>query len=269
MERRHAQRVPAAPRSRLVELGASLWLGTARLEPNGVPDFILITCEHGGNRIPAPYRSIFSAYRGLLDSHRGYDPGALRLARELARALDAPLVASTVSRLLVDLNRSIGHPHAFSKPMQAISPELRAQIVERYYRPHRTKVERYVERAVAQRKRVIHLACHSFTPKLDGVARRADVGLLYDPSRWGEVALCARWKSTLEMQAPALAVRRNYPYLGKNDGLTTSLRRRFEPAAYIGVEIEINQKHVFDSAPGWGALCHAIVQSLRAALLQT
>jgi hypothetical protein len=68
------------------------------------------------------------------------------------------------------------------------------------------------------------------------------------------------------MQAPALAVRRNYPYLGKNDGLTTSLRRRFEPAAYVGVEIEINQEHVFDSAPGWGALRRVIIHSLCAAL---
>ncbi len=229
-------------------------------------DFILITCEHGGNWIPPTYRSLFTAYRSLLDSHRSYDPGALQLARQLAKALAAPLVASTVSRLLVDLNRSIGHPHTFSKAVQAFSPELREQIVERYYRPHRTKVERYVERAVAQRQRVIHLACHSFTPKLDGVARRADVGLLYDPSRSGEVALCARWKSMLAMQAPALEIRRNYPYLGKNDGLTTSLRRRFGPAAYVGVEIEINQKHVFDSAPRWGALRQVIIQSLCAAL---
>ncbi len=231
-------------------------------------DFVLITCEHGGNRIPAPYRPIFSAYRSWLDSHRGYDPGALRLARDLAKALDAPFVASTVSRLLIDLNRSLGHPHVFSKPMHAISPELREQIVERYYCPHRTKIERCVERAVAQRRRVIHLACHSFTPKLDGVARRADVGLLYDPSRAGEVALCARWKSRLAIQAPALKVRRNYPYLGKNDGLTTSLRRRFGPAAYVGVEIEINQKHVFGRAPGWSALRRALIQSLHAALVE-
>jgi predicted N-formylglutamate amidohydrolase len=125
-------------------------------------DFILITCEHGGNRIPPAYRAMFSAYRSWLDSHRGYDPGALKLARELAKALDAPLVASTVSRLLVDLNRSVGHPHAFSAATRAIAPELRERIVERYYRPHRSKIERYVERAVAQRRRVIHLACHSY-----------------------------------------------------------------------------------------------------------
>ena len=38
---------------------------------------LVITCEHGGNRIPAPYRTCFAAVRRLPDSHRGYDPGAL------------------------------------------------------------------------------------------------------------------------------------------------------------------------------------------------
>ena len=71
---------------------------------------LVITCEHGGNRIPRPYRDLFQAHQALLDTHRGFDPGALIMARELATAFAAPLVASTVSRLLVDLNRSIGHP---------------------------------------------------------------------------------------------------------------------------------------------------------------
>ena len=56
----------------------------------------------GCSAIPAPYRDLFHAHQALLDSHRGYDPGALILARALATAFAAPLVASTVSRLLVD-----------------------------------------------------------------------------------------------------------------------------------------------------------------------
>ena len=229
-------------------------------------DFVLITCEHGGNRVPAEYRALFRGYRALLASHRGYDAGALKLAEEMAAALNAPLVASTVSRLLVDLNRSITHPHVFSAAVRSAPAKLRERIIEGYYRPHRARVEHCVEQAVARRQRVIHLACHSFTPTLDGVDRSADLGLLYDPARPGEVRLCAQWKSALAMRAPDVVVRRNYPYLGKNDGLTTSLRRRFRPSAYIGVEIEINQKHVFGSAPAWRMLRHAIIQSARTTL---
>jgi len=46
----------------------------------------LITCEHGGNRIPARYRPLFACHGALLASHRGYDPGALALARDFASA---------------------------------------------------------------------------------------------------------------------------------------------------------------------------------------
>jgi len=107
-------------------------------------DTFIITCEHGGNRIPAPYRRLFRGQRALLDSHRGYDPGSLVMAKALASACRAPLVASTVSRLLIDLNRSIGHPQLFSAVTRAAPAQTRAQIVERYYRPHRVQVERFV-----------------------------------------------------------------------------------------------------------------------------
>ena len=53
---------------------------------------LLITCEHGGNRIPARYRPLFRRHRAALESHRGYDPGALAVARDIAAAFDAELV---------------------------------------------------------------------------------------------------------------------------------------------------------------------------------
>jgi len=78
-------------------------------------DAFIITCEHGGNRIPASYRQLFRGQRALLDSHRGYDPGALVMATTLAGTFRAPLVASTTSRLLIDLNRSMGIRNSFPR----------------------------------------------------------------------------------------------------------------------------------------------------------
>jgi predicted N-formylglutamate amidohydrolase len=227
---------------------------------------LLITCEHGGNRIPAPYRLLFKGYGSLLDSHRGYDMGALVMARELAAAFAAPLVAGTVSRLLVDLNRSPGHPGLHGDAIRGALADVRARIVERYYVPYRTKVERCVHQAVAAGHRVVHISSHSFTPKLDGKVRNADIGLLYDPARHGEVELCQRWQACLATCAPALVIRRNYPYAGKGDGLTNHLRRRYPPGEYVGVELEINQKYAIHSSPHWKALRKAVIASLRLAL---
>jgi predicted N-formylglutamate amidohydrolase len=228
-----------------------------------VIDYFLITCEHGGNRVPAPYQRLFRGARALLNSHRGYDAGALVMARALARSFRAPLVSSTVSRLVVDLNRSIGHPQFHATTTRRVPAAVREKIVAQYYRPYRAQVERYVQRAVSRGRRVIHISSHSFTPVLDGSVRNADVGLLYDPVRHGEIKLCARWKAALAVVAPQLTVRRNYPYAGKGDGLTSHLRARFPASAYIGIELEVNQKIVHAAGRRWAALRRVLVDSLR------
>jgi len=201
----------------------------------------------------------------LLDSHRGYDPGALLMAQELAVALDGSLVSATVSRLLVDLNRSIGHPQLFSATTRRLAPPIREEILAQYYRPYREQVERLVGQAVSDKQRVIHISSHSFTPELDGKVRSADIGLLYHPARPGESALCAHWKTTLAGLAPTLRVRRNYPYAGKGDGLTAYLRQRFASDAYVGIELEVNQRMVLAGGAPWTALRALLLDSLRTA----
>ena len=228
-------------------------------------DSFLVTCEHGGNRVPAPYRRLFRDRQSALDSHRGYDPGALAMAKALADALAAPLVTSTVSRLVIDLNRSIGHPQLWSPATRGAPRELRTRIVERHYSPYRAEVERLVRRSVSRGRRVIHVSSHSFTPVLNGKIRHADVGLLYDPARRGEAGLCARWKASLAAIAPQVRVRRNYPYAGKGDGVTSALRLAFPARAYLGVELEVNQNLVFAAGRRWIALRGALIESFRAA----
>jgi predicted N-formylglutamate amidohydrolase len=231
-------------------------------------DYFLVSCEHGGNRIPLSYKALFQTdhYRLLLDSHRGYDPGALLLATEMAKSLQAPLLASTVSRLLIDLNRSLGHPHSFSPATRAAPAVVRGKIVDNYYLPYRTKAMNLFRRALADGKRVIHISSHSFTPELDGQVRNADIGLLYDPARSGELDLCGRWKATLKGCAPGLKVRRNYPYAGKNDGFTAYLRQQFPAEVYLGIELEVNQKHILKAGRSWLALRAILIQSLLLAL---
>jgi predicted N-formylglutamate amidohydrolase len=186
------------------------------------------------------------------------------MARALAMACRAPLVSATVSRLLIDLNRSLGHPQIFSAATRGMSA-LRTDIVEQHYRPYRERVEQLVGRAVSRRRRVIHISSHSFTPELHGRVRSADVGLLYDPARRGEVDLCARWQAALADAAPALRVRRNYPYAGKGDGLTSHLRRNFSARTYVGIELEVNQRIVHAAGRHWAQLRRLLTDTLHIA----
>ena len=123
-------------------------------------------------------------------------------------------------------------------------------------------MEQRVAQATDARRRVIHISAHSFVPVLNGSTRNADIGLLYDPARAAERALCARWSQSLAARASRLRVRRNYPYRGYADGLTTHLRRRYGRRGYLGVEIEVNQKLVLGGERAWRMLREVLVQSV-------
>lgn len=227
---------------------------------------LFLTCEHGGNRVPARYRALFTRAAGALNSHRGWDPGALQLARQMAAALDAPLLCSTVSRLLVDLNRSETHPRVLSKYSRSLSAAAREALFDRHYGPFRSAALQAVKAEILAGYRVIHISVHSFTPVLRGVRRSADIGLLYDPRRPRERALANAWRKAIRNLSPGLRVRMNYPYLGTSDGHTTSLRGRFQPDFYAGIELEVNQAIVRAGGRRWAGVRAVLVGSLAAAL---
>src|SRR2546423_8130650 len=163
---------------------------------------VLVTCEHGGNRVPQRYRRWFEGRAALLASHRGHDPGALAMARTLTAALHARLIATTISRLVVELNRSAHNPRVLSRIMRRAPASVRQEILERYYHPYHAAVEADVARAVARGARVLHIGSHSFTPVLDGKVRTAAIGRPYHPARPGQVALCPPWLAALRARPP-------------------------------------------------------------------
>jgi len=228
---------------------------------------LVLSCEHGGAGVPQKYQHLFDSKRGrdAVRGHRGSDLGALRLARSIQRSHRVPLYASTVTRLLVDLNRSLGHPRLFSEFTRDLDSAERERLLDRYYFPHRTAVESWIEARVRQGDEVLHLGVHSFTPRIDGRSRTADIGLLYDPSRSSERRFCDRWKRSLHEIAPKLRVRRNYPYLGKSDGFTTHLRRTIDSPHYLGIELEVNQR-VLRAEETQRSLAKMISDGLREAL---
>jgi predicted N-formylglutamate amidohydrolase len=226
---------------------------------------IVVSCEHGGNHVPARYEPLFAsaAARRALASHRGYDIGALPVARLIAQRLGSKLYAATVTRLLVDLNRSLHHHALFSEYSAVLDADMRRRTLERYYWPHRQRV---IDAIRAQGGKLIcHVGVHSFAPVRDGVRHRADVGLLYDPRRAGERAFCRQWQKRLALRAPELIARRNYPYRGAADGLTTALRRRFPAARYLGIELETNQALLTGSR----AVARETAELLAASLAET
>ena len=226
------------------------------------PDRLVITCEHAGNVVPERYRSLFSGHEHLLPTHRGWDPGALLLAREMSERFQAPLFYDETTRLLADLNRSVGNPELHSEATRHLSLSERREILDAHYHPHRRRVDAAMDEAVASGDCVVHIASHSFTPELNGHLRTADVGMLYDPGRPGEVAFATAWLDALRRADASLRLRRNYPYIGKSDGVTQVMRRKYPPERYVGIELEVNQRYVEAGGPAWPKLRRTLVETL-------
>lgn len=219
---------------------------------------LVLSCEHGGNRVPPACVPLFAGKLGVLQSHRGWDKGAAQLAERLGETFGVTPHVQTMSRLVIDSNRSIGHRALFSEFTRGLPLQERERLMDRHYAPHRLAVESAIDAALAEGP-VLHVAVHSFTPVLGGVVRDADVGLLYDPKRKAERAVVEPWKRALVQALPGMRVRLNYPYKGVSDGLTTALRRKFG-ARYAGIELELNQKH--HGKPAWNVMTSALIDTL-------
>lgn len=203
---------------------------------------VLLTCEHAGNEVPHAYKGLFRGASRVLASHRGWDPGSWQMGQAFQQRLGAPFLFTKTTRLLVEVNRSIGHPRLFSEFTSQLDRVTKQDILAGYYHSHRDRVESWIAERVASGNRVIHVSLHTFTPALHGEVRKADVGLLYDPQRSVEKTLCQHWHRAIHRARPELRVRWNYPYRGNADGLTTHFRKRFDDERYLGIELEVNQR---------------------------
>lgn len=199
---------------------------------------IILSCEHAGNRVLKKYEKLFSTNAEILNTHRGYDIGAISVASKMQRLLDCPLCQYPWTRLLIDVNRR--YPGSlYSEFSKKLDPSDKVDLMNNYYTPYRQGFDELIFKE-CDKTGVLHLSLHSFTPILKGHKRNADIGILYDPSRKQEKQFAAKLQDSLREQM-GLRVRRNYPYRGRSDGVTTWLRKKYTQAQYLGIEIELNQ----------------------------
>jgi predicted N-formylglutamate amidohydrolase len=219
---------------------------------------LIISCEHSSNQIPKGFEYLFEKRSDILKTHRGWDPGALELANEISKKLNAPLFTYPWTRLLIEPNRSVGHKQLYSE-FSSTLPD-KEKLIQKFYLPYRNRIKKRIEEEIKMKNRVIHLSVHTFTPVLDDQIRNFDIGLLYDPGRKPEKELSAAWKKKLNKD---FRVRLNQPYKGTADGFTTHMRKKFGEKSYSGIELEVNQKMYFAGADSWKKACELIAESIK------
>lgn len=147
-----------------------------------------ITCDHAGRLIPRRLGDL-GVPPAECERHIAWDIGALGVARELARLLDAELIGQRYSRLVIDCNRPLGSPDLCT-PMseatevpgnRALSPADVARRRAAIWQPYHDAIDARLE-ARATRP-TVYVALHSFTPVYLGRARPWQVGVLYGEDR--------------------------------------------------------------------------------------
>ena len=197
---------------------------------------IVLVCEHASAHIPAAYGNL-GLDAAALQSHIAWDPGALAIARHMSAALDAVLVASTVSRLVYDCNRPPEADDAMPARSEAhevpgnraLTQDARAARTRSYYMPFRAALAAQVARKSAP----VLITIHSFTPVYLGKRRAVEIGILHDSdSRLADAFLQTAAAHT------DLNVQRNAPY-GPDDGVTHTLREHALAGGFHNVMIEL------------------------------
>lgn len=166
----------------------------ALLEPDEPPPFevvnadgragVVLACDHASNRVPRRLGNLGLDAAALAD-HIAWDPGAAEVARRLAALLDAPLVQSAYSRLVVDCNRPLRHPGSIAEVSDGVavpgnrglSPEARGLRVAELFAPYHAAIDGVLD--ARNRRPTVLLAVHSFTPVLDGRTRPWPVGICH------------------------------------------------------------------------------------------
>ncbi|MBV7408369.1 N-formylglutamate amidohydrolase [Maritimibacter sp. DP1N21-5] len=179
----------------------------------------LITCDHAQNFVP---EAVAGGDLGIapedMARHIAFDPGAAGVSLALGELLDASVVCSNFSRLVIDPNRGEDDPTLVMKLYDGtIIPANRhadaAEVQRRLnlcYRPYHQEVARLA----ARREDTLYCAVHSFTRQLRGRDPRPwQVGVLFARDE----RLTAPLIALLEAEGD-LCVGANEPYGGHLDG---------------------------------------------------
>jgi len=222
----------------------------------------LIVVDHAGARIPRRLGDL-----GLpsteLTRHIAWDIGSLAVARLVAAALNAPLVAQNYSRLVIDCNRDPGVASSIPTVGESIeipgnvglSAEEAAARRAEIFDPYHTHLRALLDERQAAGRPTILVAQHTMTDIFKGVRRAMHAAVLYNRDR----RFAGLVLDMLRREA-GLVIGDNEPYF-VSDATDFTIPRHAEARQLPHVEIEIRQDLVQDAA-GQAAWARRITRAL-------
>jgi predicted N-formylglutamate amidohydrolase len=238
----------------------------------GSGPFVLVA-DHASNRIPLRYGDL-----GLSPAdrvrHIAWDPGALAVSLRLTQLLDAPLVHSTVSRLVIDCNRDLDAPDLIPSVSevteipanQSLGPSERAHRIADAHTPFHAAIDAILDSRKAEGIETILVCMHSFTPIYKGKQRPWPIGLIHARDQRYTRAL----ERALKADEPSLNVGWNEPYSALN-GVTYTLEHHGDGRGLAATMIEIRHDEILEpnGVDLWASRLARCLEAARVALLGT
>jgi predicted N-formylglutamate amidohydrolase len=250
------------PNSAAQLLGADEPPAFLELQGQGRSAFLIVV-DHAGARIPRSLADL-GLSSAELKRHIAWDIGALGVARRVAAAVDAPLVAQNYSRLVIDCNRD--PKVATSIPRISETSEIPgnvelsgAQIAARrseIFDPYHQRIRELIDARLAAGRPIILVAQHTMTDVYKGARREMHAAILYNRDRRfaGLVLDMLRRDANLHIAD-------NEPYF-VSDETDYTVPHHAETRSLPYVEIEIRQDLVADDA-GQAEWAARIAQALQ------
>ena len=226
-----------------------------QVTPAGTGSPFLLVCDHAGRRVPASLGDMGVA-ASEWDRHIAWDIGAAGVCTALAPALGAVCIAQAYSRLVIDCNRTPGHPTSIPPvsdgtliPANAgLAAEAAALRVAEIFAPYHAAIAAELDRRAGAGLSSAVIAMHSFTPVFAGFARPWQAGVLHnrDP----------RLSHTLArlLEAEGFLVGDNQPYrLGDDSDYTIPVHAERRGLAYVELEIRQDLIASADGQLEWAA----------------
>ncbi len=214
----------------------------------GTSPFVVI-CEHASNHLPEPFGTLGLSLADR-QRHIAWDPGALPVASGLADALDAVLIESCVSRLVVDCNRPLDAPDLIPAISETtaipgntgLSWLEKDSRIDLSWRPFHQAVEAVVSERLASGLATCLVSVHSFTPTYKGVARPWQIGIIHDADERLSAPLIAALRAL-----PGISIGVNEPY-SPADRVYFTLERHARSRGLPCAMIEIRNDELRDEA---------------------
>ena len=148
---------------------------------------VLFVCDHGGRAFPSRLNQL-GLDGWVLEQHVAWDIGSGYVARRVAKAFDATLVAANYSRLVVDTNRYPDDPTLCTAESDGIaipgnidlSDAERVERMEAIYHPYHAAIAQQLDRIRQRNVIPAIIAIHSCTRVFHEVVRPWHFGVLWD-----------------------------------------------------------------------------------------